>query len=363
MDKAQRKARKKQRIQGVLENVPLLGPQTVHFDIANGCNVRCTTCWHHSPHLKAEHVPGIQWKRRGMTFESYRKIMDDLLELGGLEQIILSGMGDPSLNKELPAMVQHAHQNGIGVTIITNLLAVDLPTILASDGELNLLVSICGVTHESWNAFHDGPLAGGFDRLLDQLATLKDANFLPKHVQVINAQNFHELPDMVRFATQWPTKRINFKFASLVNGTEAVALSTQQKRELIDVLIPRATAIAQIKGIDTDLRAFATQVSVDSHRTSPIEDVGCYMGTIYCRVTVDQELLYCCNTDISVGWINEDHSFSDLWRGSAYEQLRQRIGGGDFFDSCQQCGKYKQNFKWAEKLEKLNLHQLEPSHD
>ena len=82
MDKAQRKARKKQRIQGVLENVPLLGPQTVHFDIANGCNVRCTTCWHHSPHLKAEHVPGIQWKRRGMTFESYRKIMDDLLELG-----------------------------------------------------------------------------------------------------------------------------------------------------------------------------------------------------------------------------------------------------------------------------------------
>lgn len=359
MDSASRKERKKLRMQGVLENVPHLGPQTVHFDIANGCNVRCTTCWHHSPHLDDEHIPTIAWKRRSMSFDSYRKIMDDLLELGGLEQIILSGMGDPSLNKELPEMVHYAHENEIGVTIITNLLAVDVPKVLASKGELNLLVSICGVFHKTWNAFHDGPMAGGFDKLLTQLTLLKEANFFPKHVQVINAQNYHELADMVRFATQWPTKRINFKFASLINGTEAVALSADQKRELIDTLIPRARAIAEMKGIETDLDAFATQISVDSHRTSPIEDVGCHMGTIYCRITVDQELLYCCNTNISVGWINDDHSFLDLWRGPAYEKLRQRIGGGDYFESCQQCGKYKQNFKWAKKLDRLNLHQLE----
>ena len=72
--------------------------------------------------------------------------MEDLLRLGGLEQIILSGMGDPSLNNELITMVQFAHHHNIGVTIITNLLTVDLPVLLDSDGELNLLVSICGVT-------------------------------------------------------------------------------------------------------------------------------------------------------------------------------------------------------------------------
>ncbi len=361
MNDEARKARKKLRIQGVLENVPHLGPQTVHFDIANGCNVRCTTCWHHSPHLEAAHVPSIAWKRRSMSFDSFRQIMDDLVELGGLEQIILSGMGDPSLNRELPEMIEYAHANGIGVTIITNLLALDLGRILASDGELNLLVSICGVTEESWTAFHDGPMAGGFPKLLKQLTLCKEAGFLPKHVQVINAQNYHELPEMVNFASRWPAKRINFKFASLINGTEAVALSPDQKRELIDVLIPRAKAIATFKGIDTDLRAFSTQVSVDSHETSPIEDIGCYMGTIYCRITVDQELLYCCNTNISVGWITDETSFRQLWNGTAYEQLRNRIGGGDFFDSCRQCGKYKQNFKWSEKLNGLKLHQLKAS--
>ncbi|NND96390.1 MAG: radical SAM protein [Pirellulaceae bacterium] len=343
------------RLRGIQTNEPLLGPQTVHFDIANGCNVRCTTCWHHSEYLDDNHVPTIDWKRRTMSFESYRRIMDDLVTLGGLENIILSGMGDPSLNKELPEMVRYAHQRGIGVTIITNLLAVDLPSILDSGGELNLLVSICGVSHETWNAFHGGSMAGGLDRLIGQLTLLREADFLPKHVQVINAQNYHELPEMVRFAIKWPTKRINFKFASLVNGTEAVALSTQQKRELIDTLIPRAEAIAQLRGIDTDLDAFRTQVSLQSHATSPIEEVGCYMGTIYCRVTVDQELLYCCNTDISVGFITEDNSFRDLWFGGGYTDLRARLARGEYFDSCQQCGKYKQNYKWHRKLHQLSL--------
>ena len=294
-----------------------------------------------------------------MSFDSYRRIMDDLIELGGLDQIILSGMGDPSLNRELPEMVEYAHRHGVGVTIITNLLAANLARILNSEGELNLLVSICGVTEEAWNAFHDGALAGGFPKLIQQLTLLKEANFLPKHVQVINAQNYHELPAMVEFAAAWPTKRINFKFASLVNGTEAVALNADQKRELLDVLIPRAQAIATFKGIETDLRAFATQISVDSHQTSPIADVGCHMGTIYCRVTVDQELLYCCNTNISVGWIDEKHSFRDLWEGSQYAGLRKRLGNGDFFDSCHQCGKYKQNFKWAEKLSRSKLYPLQ----
>ena len=348
------KANRELRLKGIRENRPFMGPQTVHFDIANGCNVRCTTCWHHSPHLDIAHVPDMSWKRRAMSLQTYCRIMDDLIELGGLEQIILSGMGDPSLNEHLPEMVRYAHENGVGVTIITNLLTVDLPTILASPGELNLLVSVCGVTTEAWDAFHGGSFAGGYPKLLEQLTILRDAEFLPKHVQVINAQNYHQVPDMVRFACEWPTKRINFKFASLINGTEAVALSPEQKVELIEDLIPRAKAVAQFKGIKTDLDAFATQVSVESHRTSPIEDVGCYMGTIYCRITVDLELLYCCNTNISVGFINESTSFRDLWEGQAYAALRERIGGGDFFDSCQQCGKYKQNYKWSQKLHQLD---------
>jgi len=338
------------RFRGVLENRQLLGPQTVHFDIANGCNVRCTTCWHHSPMLDAASVPSANWKRRAMPLATFCEIMDDLVALGGLEQIILSGMGDPTLNEDLYEMVRYAHQQGIAVTIITNLIQADLERLLSSAGQLDLLVSVCGVSRDVWDAFHGGSFSGGFDKLLQQLASLRASGFLPKHVQVINSQNYHELADMVRFATRFPTKRINFKFASLANGTEAVALSKQQKTELRDRLVPRAKAVAVFNQIATDLDDFATQISLDSHRTSPIEEVGCYMGTIYCRITVDLELLYCCNTEVSVGFIDRENTFQSLWNGPQYGALRERLGNGNFFESCQQCGKYKQNLKWSEKL-------------
>lgn len=343
----------KLRWKGVREHQPFIGPHTVHFDIANGCNVRCTTCWHHSPHLLPVHAPSSAWKRKQMEYSTFCKIMDDLVELQGLQQIILSGMGDPSLNSSLIDMVEYAHRHHVGVTIITNLLQVDLPRLLSSplsrtDGMLNLLVSVCGVTSDVWNAFHSA--SSGFDKLLGQLDILKQANFLPKHVQVINSQNYHELDQMVRFAKTWPAKRINFKYASLKNGTESIALSPQEKRELKLELIPRAQAVAAFNEIDTDLVAFNSQISDDDFRTAPMETVGCYMGTVYCRITVDLELLYCCNTEVSVGFLDQEHSFRALWLSDRYRELREKLARKDFFESCQQCGKFKQNLKWSQKI-------------
>lgn len=93
------------RLEGLLEGWPRVGPQTVHFDSANACNTRCTTCWHHSPHLLAEHRPTAAWKRQTLGSVEFRAALDDLVALGGLEVVILSGMGDPTLNDDLYGMV------------------------------------------------------------------------------------------------------------------------------------------------------------------------------------------------------------------------------------------------------------------
>ncbi len=338
------------RLRSLLDNEPRIGPQTVHFDIANACNMRCSTCWHHSPLLEAARVPSVQWKRQTMSPATFRAILDDLLSLGGLEQIILSGMGEPTLNDALYEMVAYAHHHGIGVTIITNLVQVDVPRLLDSSGELNLLVSICAASRQVWEAFHGGVVPKGFERLIENLDILRGRGFKPKHVQVINSQNYHELVEMVRFTQRWPAKRINFKLASLGHGTEVFALDREQKIQLRDDLIPRAQALAKANAIETDLQAFQSQIFLDSHRTSPIEDVGCFMGLLYCRITVDCELLYCCNSEISVGVIDEKTSFRTLWEGEPYQAIRMRLRRGEYFDSCGQCGKYKQNLKWSHKL-------------
>lgn len=345
-----RKANRKERIASMLEGGPRIGPETVHFDIANNCNTRCTTCWHHSPHLQAQFVPSAAWKRQRLTFAAFKPMLDDLLALGGLENIILSGMGDPTLNPELYAMVEYAHGADIAVTIITNLLKADLPRLLASDGELDLLTSICGVTQPVWQAFHAHPSPRGFERLVEQLETLAEVGFRPKHVQVINTDNVHELPEMIRFASRFPVKRVNFKLASLARGTQAVALSSEQQQRLVDTWIPQAQAEASRLEITTDLPAFATQVVPGSTRTAPIEETGCFMGYLYGRVTVEGELLYCCNTNVSVGQVTAETPLSEMWDGPRYASLRQHLRAGRYFKGCDQCGKYKQNLKWAARL-------------
>ncbi len=348
---AQRKANRERRIQGLVAGRPLLGPHTVHFDIANACNTRCTTCWHHSPHLAPEHRPSAAWRRQRLPLSAFAAMLDDLVALGGLEQIILSGMGDPTLNPELPEMVERAHGRGIGVTIITNLLRADLPRLLASPGELQLLASICGVTPGSWRAFHAHPRPGGFARLREQLRILRTRGVRPKHVQVINRDNFHELVEMVRFAADWPAARVSFKLASLSRGTEAVALTREDKVRLASELVPAAVAEAARLGVPTDLAAFARQIDPDSHKTAPIEEIGCFMGYVYARVTVAQELLYCCNTRLSLGHVAAQTPISALWESPRYAGLRASLRRGVYFEGCDQCGKLKQNVKWSERLE------------
>lgn len=348
------KASRKSRLTGLIDNRPRTGPQTVHFDIANACNTRCTTCWHHSPHLLPSHRPTAAWKRERLPLATFARALDDLLALGGLESIILSGMGDPTLNEDLYAMVELAHRSGLGVTIITNLLALEVPRLSAASRPgvpLDLLTSICGVSADTWQRFHAHPSPRGFETVLTRLDELAAHGLSPKHVQVINRDNAHELPDMVRFGAARRAKRVNFKYASLAHGTQAVACPPELVRRLTDELIPESLALARQLDLDTDLEAFARQVSASpSHATAPIAEVGCFMGFLYARVTVSGELLYCCNTRLGVGHLDAPGGIARAWSGPAWQAHRDSLRAGRYFPGCDQCGKFKENLKWSQKL-------------
>lgn len=351
-DEATRRAWRRDRVKGLLAGQPRIGPQTVHFDLANACNTRCTTCWDHSPHLVAARVPSALWKRKQLALDRFEATLESLLALGGLEAIILSGMGEPLLNPAVYDMIAIAHHAGLEVTIITNLLLLDQARAFASGGRLELLTSICGVTEPVWHAFHAHPRPDGWATLLRQLQGLRDRGFRPKHVQVINAQNAHQLVDMVHFAREYPAARINFKLASLANGTEAVALTPDQKEGLLYDLIPRAMGFAHAYGIPTDLDAFALQVDPTSHRTAPIEEIGCFMGYLYARVTVEGDVLFCCNPKVRAGGLPAEGpvDFGAMWRGASWQGLRDIVRSGRYFPGCDQCGKFKQNVKWSQRL-------------
>jgi hypothetical protein len=78
-------------------------------------------------------------------------------------------------------------------------------------------------------------------------------------------------------------------------------------------------------------------------------EVGCFMGYVYTRITVDLEALYCCNTEIRVGSLR-DQDFPTLWHGPAWQALRDRLRAGDYFAGCKTCGKFEQNLAWSRRF-------------
>jgi hypothetical protein len=51
-----------------------------------------------------------------------------------------------------------------------------------------------------------------------------------------------------------------------------------------------------------------------------------------------------------VGSLGPDRSLGDLWRGNAWQALRDRVAAGERFPGCATCGKYEQNLRWNEAI-------------
>ncbi len=333
---------------GIASNTPPSGPTTVHVDVTNACNAACITCWDHSPLLAAPRP--ASWKRTKLDLATFDRLIADLAALGSVKSMILSGMGDPLVHPDIYSMIDRVKAHGWHLTLMTNLIAGDVTRLGAVD---QFLVGVHGATPKAYSAFHPGWDEREFFTLCKALRRLASTPAKVRHVQVINRDTAPEFVDMVRFGAQFRADRVNFKLASLAGGTEACRIDEAQRAWLATDAIPAATALAAELGVATNLDLFAAQLAArdddHEHATVPIADVGCFMGHVYTRITASLDVLYCCNTEVRVGSLAEA-PFAELWRGPAWQALRDRLRRGDYFAGCARCGKFEQNVKWSRRV-------------
>jgi MoaA/NifB/PqqE/SkfB family radical SAM enzyme len=333
------------------DGVIRIGPQTVHLDITNGCNTNCVTCWDHSPHLHAPRAPA--WKRQRADVAHLREVIDDIAALGGLEAVIVSGMGEPFTHPDVYALLSDLKRRDLHVTVITNLIAANVERIL-DIGVDALLVGVQGASEASYLAFHPNLLPSHWQTLQQQLERLADAPGIDvKHVQVICAANAHELVAMIEQAARLDATQVNFKLASLRHGTEAARIDDGQRARLLQHDIDAAQERATALGVAHNLAVFRAQVEAGGDRTAPIDQIGCFIGTTYSRITVEGTVLFCCNTEVVVGHLPphpQGRPFSAWWTSPQWDHWRQRMRDGDYLSSCFQCGKLNQNEKLSRRF-------------
>lgn len=333
-------------LEGMRAGRPATGPLHVHIDVTNACNAACVTCWDHSPLLTTARP--ATWKKRRMSAERFEAILDELQALGSVRGLVVSGMGEPLVHPDIYPMLRSVKRRGWALTLMTNLVAANLDELLAV-GVDQVLVGVQGVTPETYAAFHPGWTEEHFFTLCRNLRALGRRATRVRHVQVIDRTTAPEVVEMVRFGALFGADRVNYKLASLAAGTEATALTELQRAELLAAAIPEARALAARLGVATNLDLFERQVRAGGLVTVPIDEPGCWMGYVYTRITVDEEVLYCCNPEVSVGRLAPG-GFADLWNGPAWQALRDRLGAGGWFPGCERCGKFEQNVKWAAKV-------------
>jgi MoaA/NifB/PqqE/SkfB family radical SAM enzyme len=334
------------RLRGIALGRVLTGPQTVHIDLANGCNTNCVTCWDHSPLLLD--TRSNRWKRKRVAFDDFQEFAADLASMNSVEAVILSGMGDPFVNPDIYRMIEVSKRHGWHVTVLTNALLADAERVLGLDVDM-MLISVNGVSAQSYTAFHPNLTAHDFNRLLSLLERFAQSGKRFKHVQVINRDTAPEVPEMVRFAARYKAAHITYKLASLGQGTESCAITEQQRERLKEEWIPEALAEAERLGVETNLDVFALQVKAGGLVTAPVKEVGCFMGWTYARVTVEGKILFCCSTEVEVGDLAHG-KFSEQWFGGRWNETRERLMQGHYFAACAQCGKLNQNVKIGRKV-------------
>jgi MoaA/NifB/PqqE/SkfB family radical SAM enzyme len=338
-------------LDAIAKGVAGAGPRTVHIDVTNACNAACITCWDHSPLLTSPRAAA--WKKQRIDLGAFSALIEELAALGSVNNVILSGMGDPLVHPDIYRMIARVKAHRWHLTVMTNLIAADIDQ-LAIAGVDQFLIGVHGATPRAYSAFHPGWDEREFWTLCKHLRRLATTTATVRHVQVINRDTAPEFVDMVRFGAQFRAERINFKLASLYGGTETCRISDEQRAALI-AEVPVARALAEQLGVATNLDLFARQLAAgedDDSATVPIEDVGCFMGHVYTRITATGDVLYCCNTEVKVGSL-ADAPFGELWSGDAWNALRARLRRGDYFAGCARCGKFEQNVAWSERVKTL----------
>ena len=144
---------KQEILDGIVQGRPQHGPTNVHIDVTNACNAACITCWDHSP-LLSEPRP-VSWKRRQFSLADFTRLVEGLDAMGSVEAVILSGMGEPLVHPDIYSMASMVKQRGWHLTMLTNLVAADIDTLIDC-GVDQLLVGVHGVTPATYGAFHPG---------------------------------------------------------------------------------------------------------------------------------------------------------------------------------------------------------------
>jgi len=310
-------------------------PNQVYIEVTNYCNSLCVSC----PLTYNHFLP--QEPKHHLGWDNFRRIVD---QLPRLDRVVLHGIGEPLLNKELPRFISHLKERGAEVLFNTNAILLDQKRgdALVEAGLDEMRVSLDAVTPELYAQLR------GVDQLPKVIQNLKA--FVKRHGGreqprvslwwVAMQANLPQLPDFVRLAEQIGISEVYLQRLVYFGGGEQLADDTTMKAEqsLFAALEKQQARLVK------ECEELAGELGVAFHAsgaTTPFESVsakgphpwqGCLRPWILMYITVNGTALPCCLSPFATGNYNQiilgnvlEHPLREVWNGEKYQELRLAV--------------------------------------
>ena len=321
------------------------GPEILHLDLTNRCNMNCLACWDRSPLIKGGEGKKDHF-RQTIPFDKVRQLIDDFVEHGVLRQLKLSGGGDPSCHPDFREILEYIRRRDryVEIDINTNFSLIDESMCrLLSDLEINLLtVSLWAASPETYHETHPNQPANTFNKITDKLKYLVEIRKagLPKIFihNVLMKQNYHEAREMLNLALEIGVEEVHFTLVDQISGeTDSLLLSRAEQQELIislkeikqntdryniyrDPQTKRSIKITNFTEFFDKLSD--PEVAEGVYDRKALRKMPCYMGWQYTRIMADGRVIPCCKGHrLPMGNINRK-GFNEVWDSSSYRKFR-----------------------------------------
>lgn len=328
-------------------------PTQLYIEVTNYCNSLCISC-----PLTFNHFLPYEPKNY-LGWDKFRQIVD---QFPHLDRVVLHGIGEPLLNRDLPRFISHLKARGAKVLFNTNAILLDQKRgdALVAAGLDELRVSLDAVHPDLYARLR------GVDLLPKVIQNLK--SFVRRHGGydrprvslwwVAMQANLQQLPEFVRLAAQIGIVEVYLQRLVYFGGGGELADNTTMKAE---ESIYAALEDQQAKIIN-ECEILATRLGMEfraSGATTPYESVlekgphpwkGCMRPWVLMYITANGTALPCCIAPFATEDYDQiilgnvlEHSVTDVWNSEKYQELRQAVlSNGPEPWPCQFCG-----VKWS----------------
>jgi MoaA/NifB/PqqE/SkfB family radical SAM enzyme len=320
-------------------------PGELYIEVTNRCNSRCRTCVRTFETLEPA---------RDLALDEFCTLVDQVPEL---QRVVLHGVGEPLLNRDLPAMIDYLKHRHDQPHVLFNSNAI----LLTPSNQQALIEAGLDEFRISTDAAH--PELYALIRGVDAFEVMVDnVGSFARRIQRVGhgprlsfwftamRENLADLPEIVRLAhrlgvSEVHVQRLVFYGAGLAQEEQSLfrAMHNAEEEQLRD-----AETLADDLGIS--FRASGT--------TSPRESLmapadgrrpwaQCRRPSSLMYITANGHVLPCCFSPFTTRAYPQlilgdafQAPLIEIWNGAAYRKFRAALQGDAPPESCDRCGVY-----------------------